>query len=514
MPSKSLNMSVRSGGPVLSFSPENTEASKNGAPLLSTNSSATSTTRSSRAVSNASFPESSGKHSVRQHRSSSHVSDLSYPHVVRPVPVWIADQAGIAKKWSAASNSASTKLPTSQTIQPNSSSNDNDNSNTSLTNNNENSPLKKSDITSGTVTNVDINNNIANEVTQRVKGKSVSFNSHASPTNDNNTNPNSSLNALQPQAMIQTPTSDIRTRLPSYQLPTYPPQQRIASGANRWTSFVNSTINIEALPAETRVDIEALNAQTDLSGEWAGHGWDNDSRGSASSMTTGWLSVLFCFGRKNKREPKKPPPISDGASKEGNLSFSRARYFVSEQSREQWKPKLMSILLNGPYVPVTLRAINFILSVIALSLACSVFIKSHTARPAVTQQASTIMALCCQTTALVYLVYITYDEYAGKPLGLRDAKAKIRLIMLDLLFIIFSSANLSLAFNTLYDSLWLCQADRDDFDFISQSSLYIPYNHSICTRQRGLASFIFLSLVSWVITFTISIFRLVERVSQ
>ena len=53
------------------------------------------------------------------------------------------------------------------------------------------------------------------------------------------------------------------------------------------------------------------------------------------------------------------------------------------------------------------------------------------------QQPSTIMALVVQSCALVYVIYIAYDEYTGKPLGLREPMSKMRLILLDLLFIIF-----------------------------------------------------------------------------
>jgi hypothetical protein len=43
------------------------------------------------------------------------------------------------------------------------------------------------------------------------------------------------------------------------------------------------------------------------------------------------------------------------------------------------------------------------------------------------QKASTIMAIVVDAIALMYLIYITYDEYSGKPLGLRSPTAKIRL---------------------------------------------------------------------------------------
>jgi hypothetical protein len=122
------------------------------------------------------------------------------------------------------------------------------------------------------------------------------------------------------------------------------------------------------------------------------------------------------------------------------------------------------------------------------------------------QGPSADMAIIVDAVALVYLVYITYDEYASKPLGLRSPKAKMRLILLDIFFIVFDAANLSLAFVSLDDVQGTCtnavindvQDDRND---------------PLCIRQKALASVLLVALIAWLLTFCISIFRLVERVS-
>lgn len=106
------------------------------------------------------------------------------------------------------------------------------------------------------------------------------------------------------------------------------------------------------------------------------------------------------------------------------------------------------------------------------------------------------MAIIVDSVALVYLVYITYDEYTGKPLGLRPAKAKLRLIFLDLFFIVFVSANLSLAFNALSDCKREAGKDKD--------SQVIP---SICAQQKALASVLLIELIAWLLTFAISVLR-------
>ena len=83
------------------------------------------------------------------------------------------------------------------------------------------------------------------------------------------------------------------------------------------------------------------------------------------------------------------------------------------------------MLLNSPTVPLTFRSIIFLLSLLALSLAGNIFYQSRQYN--FPQKPSTVMAIIVDGIALVYIIYITWDEYSGKPLGLRSPKAKIRL---------------------------------------------------------------------------------------
>ncbi|ODV91871.1 hypothetical protein CANCADRAFT_458 [Tortispora caseinolytica NRRL Y-17796] len=172
------------------------------------------------------------------------------------------------------------------------------------------------------------------------------------------------------------------------------------------------------------------------------------------------------------------------------------------------RTQILHIMLNNPFIPLTLRTIIFIFSITCLGLAVSIFRRSDAITPQVYQLPSTIMSIVVQSIAVLYLVYITYDEYTSKPLGLREAKAKMRLIMLDLLFIIFIAASLSLAMENMLDIDWVCS-----------STLEIPgiaasYDYAICQRQRGLSAMLCVVLILWVLTFTVSVFRLVERVSR
>lgn len=105
------------------------------------------------------------------------------------------------------------------------------------------------------------------------------------------------------------------------------------------------------------------------------------------------------------------------------------------------------------------------------------------------------MAIVVDVVAMPYICYVTWDEYTGKPLGLRSPKAKIRLVLLDLFFIIFESANASLAFDALTDQRGACRATGEGA------------NKGVCGRQAALGAILLVALVAWSLTFAVSIFR-------
>lgn len=164
----------------------------------------------------------------------------------------------------------------------------------------------------------------------------------------------------------------------------------------------------------------------------------------------------------------------------GHLSIFRSR-----KKRRSWYLRLQRTILRSPIVPMVIRMIVFCFSLVALSLAASIrHLTSHNLilRPV----PSTNMAIIVDAVALAYLIYIGYDEYSGKPLGLRSARAKMRLLFLDLFFIVFDSANLSLAFEALEDRS-MCG--------------------EVCDRQKGLAAVLLIALIAWLLTFSISVMR-------
>jgi hypothetical protein len=176
-------------------------------------------------------------------------------------------------------------------------------------------------------------------------------------------------------------------------------------------------------------------------------------------------------------------------------------WLLSASKRRRRIARAHNLLMNHPMVPLVIRLIVFTFSTLALGLAGSIFRQSKHAGCG--NSSSTWLALIVDTVAIVYTVYITYDEYTSRPLGLRSHNAKMRLIFLDLFFIVFDSANLSLAFQALTDNRWACRSsDQPDPTFC-------PFDKAICQRQKALTATLLIALVAWLCTFGISTLRFV-----
>ncbi|PYH48424.1 phospholipase D regulator [Aspergillus saccharolyticus JOP 1030-1] len=176
-----------------------------------------------------------------------------------------------------------------------------------------------------------------------------------------------------------------------------------------------------------------------------------------------------------------------------------------KRRREIWFKRFHNTLLRSPMVPLIFRLTVWCFSLTALALGSSIqHLSGQYKHP---QGPSALMAIIVDAVALVYLIYITFDEYTSKPLGLRSASAKARLILLDIFFIVFDSANLSLAFESLSTVQGACTLNEVNQEIT-------PKNDAICDRQVALASVLLIALLAWLTTFAISVLRLVERVAS
>lgn len=192
---------------------------------------------------------------------------------------------------------------------------------------------------------------------------------------------------------------------------------------------------------------------------------------------------------------------------EQDADFDGVHFWKAKQ--KTWWKRAQNTILRNPMIPLAFRSIVWVFSLIALALACSIVRQTHNQQPTSTgfpegiqlsNTPSTKMAIAVDAVALIYILYITYDEYTGKPLGLRSARAKIRLLFLDLVFIVFDSANLSLAFEGLI---------RDDDGACANNPRSVYQGH-ICHRQQALASVLLIALIAWLLTFSTSVLRSVQ----
>lgn len=157
------------------------------------------------------------------------------------------------------------------------------------------------------------------------------------------------------------------------------------------------------------------------------------------------------------------------------------------------------LLRSNPFVPLTLRGLALVFAICALGLACRIFVLN---RPYPTgQQASTILTIVVETLAVLYLGYTIYNEFFGKPLGLRTAKSKMLFVLCDIVFTIFTSAILSLAFEVHGRDSWACGFGLEN-------------NSTLCNRQRDLVAMEFVSLVMFLFTFLVSIYRMMETAAH
>ncbi|KAI4202781.1 MAG: hypothetical protein LQ348_001471 [Seirophora lacunosa] len=234
----------------------------------------------------------------------------------------------------------------------------------------------------------------------------------------------------------------------------------------------------------------------DQAREWAppipsGHYSEHSSRWRAFVNASAYPAITSAGGEVVTPEwlaqngPDYSRPWMAGAG-EGDSELARG----FNAKRKVWWKRLQRTVMRSPMIPLVLRSVVWIFSLIALAVAAS--IHPLTARDeALRNIASTYMAIVVDAIALIYLLYITYDEYSGPPLGLRSARAKMRLIFLDLFFIVFDSANLSLAFEA---SPKICVRATSD-------------TGRLCRRQNALSSVLLIALLAWLLTFAISVLR-------
>ncbi|KIW45700.1 uncharacterized protein PV06_04068 [Exophiala oligosperma] len=212
------------------------------------------------------------------------------------------------------------------------------------------------------------------------------------------------------------------------------------------------------------------------------------------------------------------------AGHEDDLEDGSSRYRAFRRKRKIWYKRAQFTILRNPFIPLAFRLTIFAFAFVALGLGTSIYHSTNRIVECIDQNPrdeacrnlvgnsatkyyqdpSGLMAMIVDAIAVAYTLYITYDEYFSKPLGLRPARAKVRLVLLDLFFVVFQSANLALSFESLAVDQGACKVGS------------VPYTSprfdTVCSKERALSGVLLVSLVAWLMTFSISVLRLVERI--
>lgn len=153
--------------------------------------------------------------------------------------------------------------------------------------------------------------------------------------------------------------------------------------------------------------------------------------------------------------------------------------------------RIWDLFLRHSLSPLLFRLIVMVTSILALGIAGRIYYLEDVEQKDSAERTQSVVAIVVDCVAIPYIGYMIWDEYTGKPLGLRSAVSKMSLILLDLFFIIFKSASTALAFESLV------------YHNVTETTV----------RQlaKALATFMLVALISWTMTFTVNIFRTVER---
>ncbi|KAI9876788.1 MAG: hypothetical protein M1823_007212, partial [Watsoniomyces obsoletus] len=121
-------------------------------------------------------------------------------------------------------------------------------------------------------------------------------------------------------------------------------------------------------------------------------------------------------------------------------------YRAFRRKRKVWYKRIQFTVLRNPFVPLAFRFTVISFALVAIGLGASIFHETSRITRCIAQQPGTrsehcqrligdrvvdyyrdpaaLMAIIVDVIAVIYSIYITYDEYFSKPLGLRPARAK------------------------------------------------------------------------------------------
>ncbi|KXT13409.1 hypothetical protein AC579_9916 [Pseudocercospora musae] len=244
-----------------------------------------------------------------------------------------------------------------------------------------------------------------------------------------------------------------------------------------------------------------------------------ETRNQGVIMSWEWMGENVPIVKREWEEEDDLDPMGSNRLKGFKGIMYRGQWIISPERQQKSVEAFWRLLLKNAFVPLVFRLTVLAFCCAALGLGSTIYQsvrevnKDNDPYNQCAPRASTYMAIIVSTIAVPYISYITWDEYTSKPLGLRSVAAKTLLLLCDLYFIVFSASNLSLAIDALLDDSWACY--ETGAQVIGDVTLEIPKtcpnNEGICYKQKALSGVLVISLVAWLLCFSISVLRVVEK---
>ncbi|KAI5463192.1 hypothetical protein BGZ63DRAFT_186121 [Mariannaea sp. PMI_226] len=214
--------------------------------------------------------------------------------------------------------------------------------------------------------------------------------------------------------------------------------------------------------------------------------WNDFVRSSSYGHMLHEESTVLDYEAMTSLQPNFGNPALEPYSVLDSKTPRRKRTLAVAPYKRVW-----NMMIRHSLAPLLFRLSVMVTSILALGIAARIHKIEDIDSEESAEEAQSIVAVAVDCVAIPYLAYMIWDEYTGKPLGLRPVSSKISLILLDLFFIIFKSASTALAFESL---------------------VYHNLEHAaVRDLSEALAAFMVIGLILWTMNFAVNIFRTVER---
>ncbi|KAH8918229.1 hypothetical protein BT69DRAFT_1338355 [Atractiella rhizophila] len=254
---------------------------------------------------------------------------------------------------------------------------------------------------------------------------------------------------------------------------------------------------------------------------------------SNHATTPGWSSPWVPFRRLTDHNPfgsslASPDgaiPLTGTIEKEGlerktpgHLTGDTSHYIRDLLNRRTIKKKVVDFLLHSVFAPLFFRLLNLSFTACVLGLAIRVLVveNQHNIRGII--GTSTTLALIIAPLTLCHILGSVYLEYFGRPIGIWSVRLKMTHTLIDLVFIVLWSSELSLAFDDYFSTSLECTTWTPNPRFQSTATVDVEVpthvQDILCDSQGALVALVFGGMVLYIAVLVVSLFRIFNQVRR